>query len=93
MGQNCANMQERLKQLELLVSQVLARQKDVQGENTVLKQRLRILEDNVTKLKSAEAEMRALREWKKNAQTVLRRLSVKIDKELAKAQEEEKKIV
>lgn len=86
-------MQERLKQLELLVSQVLARQKDVQAENAALKQRLRLLEDNVTKLKGAEAEMRALREWKKNAQTVLRRLSVKIDKELAKAQEEEKKIV
>ena len=86
-------MQEKLKQLELLVSQLLARQKDVQGENTVLKQRLRILEDNVDRLKNTEAELRALREWKKNAQTVLRRLSVKIDKELLKAQEEEKKIV
>lgn len=86
-------MQERLKQLELLVSQVLARQKDVQAENTALKQRLRTLEDSVTKLKSVEAEMRSLREWKKNAQTVLRRLWTKIDKELAKAQEDETKVV
>ncbi len=86
-------MQERLKQLELLVSQVLARQKEVQAENTALKQRLRTLEDSVTKLKSVEAEMRSLREWKKNAQTVLRRLWTKIDKELAKAQEDETKVV
>lgn len=86
-------MQEKLKQLELLVSQLLARQKDVQGENTVLKQRLRILEGSVSKLKSTEAEMRSLREWKKNAQAALRRLAVKIDKEIAKAQEEENKIV
>ena len=86
-------MQEKLKQLELLVSQLMARQKEVQGENAALKQRLRVLEDNLAKLKNAEAEMRSLRDWKKNAQMVLRRLSVKIDKELAKAQEDEKKIV
>ena len=86
-------MQEKLKQLELLVSQLMARQKEVQGENAALKQRLRVLEDSVSKLKSAEAEMRALRDWKKNAQTVLRRVSVRIDKELAKAQEDERKIV
>ncbi len=86
-------MQEKLKQLELLVSQLMARQKDVLGENAALKQRLRILEDNVEKLKSTEAEMRALRDWKKNTQVVLRRLSAKIDKELARAQEDEKKIV
>ena len=86
-------MQEKLKQLELLVSQLMARQKEVQGENATLKQRLRVLEDSVSKLKSAEAEMRSLRDWKKNTQMVLRRLSVKIDKELTKAQENEKKIV
>ena len=86
-------MQEKLKQLELLVSQLMARQKDVQSENAALKQRLRILEDNLAKLKSTEVEMRSLRDWKKNTQVVLRRLSAKIDKELAKAQEDEKKIV
>ena len=86
-------MQEKLKQLEVLVSQLMARQKDVQSENAALKQRLRILEDNLAKLKSTEVEMRSLRDWKKNTQVVLRRLSAKIDKELAKAQEDEKKIV
>lgn len=86
-------MQEKLKELELLVSQLLARQKDVQAENASLKQRMRILEDGVEKLKTTEVELRALKEWKKNAQTVLRRLSVKLDKEIAKAREEENKIV
>ncbi|MBR4355737.1 MAG: hypothetical protein IKP96_04135 [Elusimicrobiaceae bacterium] len=86
-------MQEKLKQLELLVSQLLARQKEVQEENASLKQRMRILEDSVSKLKGAETEMRALREWKKNAQMVLRRIAAKLDKEIIKAKEEANKIV
>ncbi len=86
-------MQEKLKELELLVSQLLARQKDTQAQNAALKQRVRILEEGVEKLKSTEAELRAAKEWKKNAQTVLRRLSAKLDKEIAKAQQEETKIV
>jgi len=86
-------MQERLKELELLISQLLARQKDAQAENAALKQRLRTLEDTVEKLKAAESEMRSLKEWKKNAQTVLRRVSAKLDKEIARAQEAENKIV
>ncbi len=86
-------MQENLKQLELLVSQLLARQKEMQGENAALKQRLRQLEEHVDKLKNAEAEMRSLRDWKKNAQIALRRLAVRVDKELAKVKEEETKVV
>jgi len=86
-------MQEKLKQLELLVSQLLARQKDVQAENNALKQRVRALETGLEKLKSTEAEMRALKEWKKNAQTVLRRLATKLDKEITRAKEDESKIV
>lgn len=86
-------MQENLKQLELLVSQLLARQKEMQSENAALKQRLRQLEEHVDKLKNAEAEMRSLRDWKKNAQIALRRLAVRVDKELAKVKEEETKVV
>ena len=86
-------MQEKLKQLELLVSQLLARQKEARAENAALKQRVRILEDGVEKLKTAEGELRTLKEWKKNAQTVLRRLAAKLDKEISKAREEENKIV
>ena len=86
-------MQEKLKQLELLVSQLAAYQKDTQKENTALKQRVYVLEETVAKLRNAEAEMRTLKEWKKNTQTVLRRLSVRIDKELEKAKQAEGKIV
>ena len=86
-------MQEKLKELELLVSQLLARQKDAQAQNAALKQRVRTLEEGIEKLKAAETELRALKEWKKNAQTVLRRVSAKLDKEIIRAQEEENKIV
>lgn len=86
-------MQEKLKRLELLVTQLLARQKETQGENAALKAKVRTLEDNVEKLKTAESELRALKEWKRNTQAVLKRLSAKLDKEIAKAQDEAKKIV
>ena len=86
-------MQEKLKELELLVSQLLARQKDAQAQTAVLKQRVRTLEENVEKLKNTESEMRSLRDWKKNAQAVVRRITAKLDKEITKAREEESKIV
>ena len=86
-------MQEKLKQLELLVTQLLARQKETQGENAALKAKVRTLEDSVEKLKATESELRTLKEWKRNTQVVLKRLSAKLDKEIAKAQEEAKKIV
>ena len=86
-------MQEKLKQLELLVTQLLARQKETQGENAALKAKVRTLEDSVEKLKATESELRTLKEWKRNTQAVLKRLSAKLDKEIAKAQEEAQKIV
>lgn len=86
-------MQEKLKQLELLISQLLSRQKETQKENLSLKNRLRVLEEQVGKLKGSEADLRVLKEWKKNAQTVMRRLVNKVDKEIEKAQQANKKII
>ena len=86
-------MQETLKQLELLISRMVTRQKELQGENAALKARVRVLENGAEKWKETDAEVRALKEWKKNVQTVLKRLAGKLEKEIAKAQEEEKKIV
>lgn len=86
-------MQEKLKQLELLISKTVTRQKELQSENAALKSRLRILENNAEKWKETEADLRALKEWKKNAQTVLKRLAVRLEKEIAKAEAEEKEIV
>lgn len=86
-------MQEKLKQLELLITQTLAHQKELAGENATLKNRLRSLEEDSLELKNLQAEVRALKEWKKNTQNVLRKLAVRVDKELEKAQAEQNKIV
>lgn len=86
-------MQEKLKQLELLISKTVARQKELQSENAALKSRLRTLENNAEKWKETDADLRALKEWKKNAQTVLKRLAVRLEKEIAAAEKEEKEIV
>ena len=86
-------MQDKLKQLELLITQTLARQKELTSENVTLKNRLRILEDDRSELKEVQQELRELKEWKKNAQSVLRKVSAKIDKELEKAATQQEKIV
>ena len=86
-------MQEKIQQLEILVSRLLTRQKELAGENALLKQRLRVLEENSLKLKEVEVSLKEVKEWKKNAQTVLRRLHMRLEKELERAKEEENKIV
>lgn len=86
-------MQDKLKQLELLITQTLARQKELAGENASLKNRLRTLEEDRLQLKQLQQELRDLKEWKKNTQSILRRLVVRVDKELEKAQQEQDKIV
>ncbi len=86
-------MQEKLKQLELLIAKTLARQKELAGENAALKNRLRNLEEDSLALKELQIQLRELKEWKKNTQTVLRRLAARVDKELEKAQKEQEKIV
>ena len=58
-------MQDKLKQLELLITQTLARQKELTSENVTLKNRLRILEDDRSELKEVQQELRELKEWKK----------------------------
>lgn len=86
-------MQEKLKQLELLITQTLSRQKELAGENTSLKNKVRALEEDKQQLKEVQAQLRELKEWKKNTQTVLRRLAARVDKELEKAQKENNKLV
>lgn len=86
-------MQEKLKQLELLVSQVMARRKEAEAQNAALRQRVRQLEESAAKLREAESELKILREWKRNTQTVLKRLAARVDKEIQKAQEKRDEIV
>lgn len=82
-------MQEKLKQLELLVSQVAARQQQTQAQNTALHQKVRQLEENLDKLRTVEAEVKTLREWKRTTQQTLKRLLVKVDKEIQKSRQDE----
>lgn len=82
-------MQEKLKQLELLVSQVAARQQQTQAQNTALHQKVRQLEENLDKLRTVETEVKTLREWKRTTQQTLKRLLVKVDKEIQKARQDE----
>lgn len=82
-------MQEKLKQLELLVSQVAARQQQTQSQNTALHQKVRQLEENLDKLRTVETEVKTLREWKRTAQQTLKRLLVKVDKEIQKSRQNE----
>lgn len=82
-------MQEKLKQLELLVSQVAARQQQTQAQNTALHQKVRQLEENLDKLRTVETEVKTLREWKRTTQQTLKRLLVKVDKEIQKSRQNE----
>lgn len=82
-------MQEKLKQLELLVSQAATRLQTLQREEAALRQKVRLQEETIMRLKESEAELKALREWKKTAVNTLRKLETRIDKELAKAQEQQ----
>lgn len=82
-------MQEKLKQLELLVSQVAARQQQTQAQNTALHQKVRQLEDSLDKLRTVETEVKTLREWKRTTQQTLKRLLVKVDKEIQKSRQDE----
>lgn len=86
-------MQEKLKQLELLITQTLTRQKELMAQNATLKNRLRMLEDDRLELKELQVQLRELKEWKKNTQSVLRRLAVRVDKELEKITQENDQIV
>lgn len=82
-------MQEKLKQLELLVSQVAARQQQTQAQNVALHQKVRQLEESLDKLRTVETEVKTLREWKRTTQQTLKRLLVKVDKEIQKSRQDE----
>ncbi|MBQ7908634.1 MAG: hypothetical protein IJ311_03970 [Elusimicrobiaceae bacterium] len=86
-------MQEKLKQLELLVTQAASRLQTLQSEAATLRQKVRLQEDTIARLKENETELRSLREWKKNTVSALKKLETRIDKEIARAEEEEKNLL
>ena len=85
-------MQDKLQQLEILITQLISRQKELAGENVSLKNKLRVLEAQTYKLKEVEQRLKEVSDWKKNAQVVLRRVAARLDKEIEKAKTDEEKI-
>ena len=79
--------EEKLKQLEVLISQTANRLQELQGELSVAHQKIRSQENTIERLRENETELKALREWKKNAVSVLKKLETRIEKEIAKASE------
>ncbi len=86
-------MQDKLQQLEVLITQLISRQKELAEENALLKNKLRTLEAQTYKLKEVEQKLKELADWKKNAQIVLRRVAAKLDKEIEKAKANEENII
>ena len=85
-------MADKITQLEGLVSRVLAQQAALKKQNETLAKRVRDLEATASELKQTQTELKEVREWKKNAQNVLRRLSVKIGKEIEKQKQTQDRI-
>ena len=82
-------MNDRLKQLDLLISQTAARMENLEKESLSLRHRLRQQEEQILRLKETEKELKALREWRKNTVSVLKKMQMRIDKEIARAQEKQ----
>jgi len=78
--------EEKLKQLELLISQASSRLQTMQRELTSARQKIRAQEDTINRLREGEIELRTLREWKRNTVSALKKLEARIDKELSKVQ-------
>ena len=78
------DIKEKYKELELLVTQVINRFKDKKEEINTLKARIKILESENRVNKSAQDTVEALTEWKDVTNSVLKKLYLKIDKEIVR---------
>ncbi|WP_428897213.1 hypothetical protein Dip518_001000 [Parelusimicrobium proximum] len=72
----------RLKELEILVSQVTARLESAESQNSTLRNRVRTLEAQIDRLRQSEEELRDLREWKKATTAEIKKVLNKVEKEL-----------
>ncbi len=85
--------EEQLKQLEILITQSAARLQSLQSELSSARQKIRQQEDTISRLRGSEAELKTLREWKRNTISALKKLETRIDKEIAKAAEDKSEAV
>jgi len=75
-------MQEKIIQLELLVSQAAQRLANLERENAALKNRVRTVENQNERLRKIEEEIRTLRDWKRDTLAQLKKLHGKIEREI-----------
>ena len=73
---------DKYKKLELLVDQLLARMQDKEKEILALSARIKLLESENRVNKSTQETVNALMEWKEVTTLLLKRLYLKIDKEI-----------
>ena len=76
--------EDKFKQLELLVAQTAGRLQNLQGELSAARQKIRLQENIIARLRESENELKNLREWKKNTISVLKKLESRIEKEINK---------
>ena len=77
-------MDDKYKQLNLLVDKISARLAEAEQENIVLRAKTRTQESTIRMLESAQQTARALKEWKDVTTSILKKLYLKIDKEVEK---------
>ena len=75
---------DKYKKLELLVDQLLARMQEKEKEIIALSARIKLLESENRVNKSTQETVNALMEWKEVTTLLLKRLYLKIDKEIVR---------
>lgn len=75
---------DKYKKLELLVDQLLARMQEKEKEIVALSARIKLLESENRVNKSTQETVNALMEWKDITTQVLKRLYLKVDKEIVR---------
>lgn len=81
-------MEDKYKTLNLLIDKVSSRLAQVEEENIVLKAKVRTMESSLRVLESTQETVRALKEWKDVATSILKKLYTKIDREIEKIEEQ-----
>lgn len=72
----------------MLIDKVSTRLAEAEEENIVLKARVKAMESSLRVLGSTQETVRALKEWKEVTTSILKKLYVKIDREIDKIEEQ-----
>ena len=75
---------DKYKKLELLVNQMMTRLDEKEAENEVLANKIKMLESSLRINQSTQETVKALTDWKEITTVLLKRLYLKIDKEIVR---------